>query len=411
MARRLEQVFGIGEIRPYSYVDRGSLDERIGYLLRTDRHIAIHGDSKQGKSWLRERALPDAQVVRVQCTTESTAAQVMQQALGLLGVRAEIRYTEERSLTGTIDLGASGQLGAKVAAQAKAQGKLSGQVGRTTSTESTAVGRTPADVPWIALVLSASGRRLVLEDFHYLNSEEQRAFSFLMKALGEYGVRVVVVGVWAEDHLLAYHNGDLSGRVEDIKLVWEDSELEEVLQKGSSELNIRFSEPLKEAMIADSFGNIGLLQRLAERVCMFGGVTTRSRRPQLLDQELLPPARSDIVDQMAGRFLTFVRRMREARPSHVHVVSACATVSDDDLRAGVPVVDLAARCIGPNGRRRYSTADLRRRLEQLADAQSRALVFPPVLSFDAVGDRLFVVDRALLFYRKYSGASFMGGPS
>jgi hypothetical protein len=36
--------------------------------------------------------------------------------------------------------------------------------------------------------------------------------------MGEYGLFVIVVGVWPKDHLLTYYNGDLEGRVEDIHL-------------------------------------------------------------------------------------------------------------------------------------------------------------------------------------------------
>lgn len=64
-------------------------------------------------------------------------------------------------------------------------------------------------------VLKASGKRLVIEDFHYVSEPNRRAFAFMLKALGDYGVYVIVVGIWPEDHLLTYYNGDLDGRVED----------------------------------------------------------------------------------------------------------------------------------------------------------------------------------------------------
>ncbi len=99
MGPLLNEVFGISDLRPLSYVNRGSLDERAAYLIRTGRHIAIHGDSKQGKSWLPERVLPDLNCIRVQCGSSSTSASVLQQALGLLGVRAEVRHTAERQIT------------------------------------------------------------------------------------------------------------------------------------------------------------------------------------------------------------------------------------------------------------------------------------------------------------------------
>jgi hypothetical protein len=52
-----------------------------------------------------------------------------------------------------------------------------------------------------------SGKRLVLEDFHYLSEAAQKDLAFLLKAMGEYGLFVIVVGVWPKDHLLTYYNG------------------------------------------------------------------------------------------------------------------------------------------------------------------------------------------------------------
>jgi hypothetical protein len=145
---------------------------------------------------------------------------VLTQALGQLGVDAEIKRTESHDLQGKLDLRASGSLGLKVLAKAKLDGGFEGSLAKGEDVEMQPVGRTPGDVSWVARVLNASERRLVVEDFHYLSEANQRAFSFLLKALGEYGVYVIVVGIWPQDHLLTYYNGDLDGRVEDITLYW-----------------------------------------------------------------------------------------------------------------------------------------------------------------------------------------------
>ncbi len=74
----LQEVFGIAtEVSQASYVDRGGLDQRFAYVLQTDRHIVIHGDSKQGKSWLRSRALSQDDSILVQCQVNSTAESIL----------------------------------------------------------------------------------------------------------------------------------------------------------------------------------------------------------------------------------------------------------------------------------------------------------------------------------------------
>jgi hypothetical protein len=112
---KLQQVFGIAtRVNAASYVDRGGLDDRLRYLLGTDRHIAIHGDSKQGKSWLRSHVLERDDTIVVQCQVESTPELLFQQALGLLGIHAELTTTKTNTLQGNVEVG-------KILAKAKGE--------------------------------------------------------------------------------------------------------------------------------------------------------------------------------------------------------------------------------------------------------------------------------------------------
>jgi hypothetical protein len=92
---KLNEVFGIAtEVNNASYVNRGGLDEVLGYYLETQRHVAIHGDSKQGKSWLRSRLLDKTEALVVQCQIETTPESLFSEALGQLDVRAEIALAD-----------------------------------------------------------------------------------------------------------------------------------------------------------------------------------------------------------------------------------------------------------------------------------------------------------------------------
>ena len=147
-----------------------------------------------------------------------------------------------------------------------------GKPAESRETETAPIGKTPADLSWVARVLLASGKRLVVEDFHYVSEEHRKEFAFMLKALGDYGVYVIVVGIWPDDHLLTYYNGDLDGRVEDVRLVWSNEDLDAVLQKGSEALNIEMLADLRASLVRDAYGNVGLVQRLAEQLCFHSGV-------------------------------------------------------------------------------------------------------------------------------------------
>jgi hypothetical protein len=132
---KLQEVFGIAtRVNAASYVNRGGLDERLRYLLGADRHIAIHGDSKQGKSWLRSHILDREETIVVQCQVDSTPELLFQQALGVLGIHAELTTTKSNTLQGSLDLTANVELG-KIIAKAKGEVSAGGELERTTQLE------------------------------------------------------------------------------------------------------------------------------------------------------------------------------------------------------------------------------------------------------------------------------------
>ncbi|HYB39985.1 MAG TPA: hypothetical protein VEF72_32555 [Mycobacterium sp.] len=92
---------------------------------------------------------------------------------------------------------------------------------------------------------------MVLKYFHYITESVQKDLAFLLKAMGEYGLFVIVVGVWPKDHLLTYYNGDLEGHVEDIHLKWSDSELKKVILQGCDALRISIPDSLVNTMLAE----------------------------------------------------------------------------------------------------------------------------------------------------------------
>jgi hypothetical protein len=375
---KLQRVFGIAtEVSQASYVDRGGLDERLGYLLDTDRHIAIHGDSKQGKSWLRNHVLDEKHTPAVQCQVDDEPERIFQQALGTLGIQAELKTSSTTEFQGTLDLKGSAEIG-KILAKAKAEGELSGGASRIKEIEVEPIGQTPADLSWVAAILRASGRRLVLEDFHYLSDEQRKRFAFMLKALGDYKLYVIVVGIWPDDHLLTYYNGDLDGRVEDVRLEWSDDSLNAVLQKGGEALNIEFSDELRSAMIKDAFGNVGLIQRLAERVCQEEGIKETLDEPRAVDVGAsLEAARTAVAESMDNRYQGFadnfvrgMKRMSEGLEVYKHLLREFTSASTDDLKAGIDSRELLSRMTASGGEA-IRQSDLTQALDRVDRLQDR----------------------------------------
>jgi hypothetical protein len=412
---RLEQVFGIAtKVNTASYVDRGGLDNKLAYYLRTERHVAIHGDSKQGKSWLRANLLGDDDTLVIQCQPDSTPESVLREALGQLGVLIELKRTGSTQLEGHVDVQGSGEFGVALIAKAQAKADIGGGLVKDQGVEQAPVGKTLADLAWIASLLDGSGKRVVVEDFHYVSEENRKAFSFILKALGDYGVYVILVGIWPEDHMLTYYNGNLDGRVEDLRLVWDDADLDAVLSKGCGALNISMSEELRAALVADAHGNVGLVQRLAEQVCLAAGVMERVDDPvEIGINGELATARATVSDRMKSRYEAFaddfvrgMKRMKEGLAVYKHLLRAFTSSSVEELIEGIDSSDLLEKIKKADPDAPIRRSDLTQALDRVDRLQVKIGVEPPVLTYNHDRRRLFLADRSFLFYRQHGNPTW-----
>lgn len=172
-AIRSTDVFGIStEILDPSYVDRGALDNEIKRYLSRDTHIALRGESKSGKSWIRKRNIPNAIVL--QCRLNKTVIDLYVDALSQLDIRFAVEETKKGTLKGSVEASAEGGL----ALLGKVFGKATVGAERESSSKNAVVGHDINDLRFIAEIIRSSGRRLVIEDFHYLSSSEKKVVCF-----------------------------------------------------------------------------------------------------------------------------------------------------------------------------------------------------------------------------------------
>jgi len=405
----LHEVFGVAEhVKDYSYVDRGGLDAQLRYALSAERHIAIHGASKQGKSWLRSRVLEGGSFVLVQCQNGTTVESLFTDALGALGVRAELRRTSGNEFEGTLDFRGSGSIGLHLLAKLGLEVRSSAKGTHSKQTETEPVGQTPANLGWVARTILASQKRLVIEDCHYLSDACFQDLAFILKALGGYGLHALIAGIWAQDHRLAYYNGDLVGRVEDVHLTWNDEDLDAVLHAGSTALNIDISTNLRRLLIADAAGNVGLLQQLAETICREEKIYARQATPKYLTAgPSLDRARRTVASGMKQRFQGFadnfdgaVRRVCSDVGEPYAILRELIAYSDEELLQGVEN-DALTRSMRASGKHPPHPHGLTEVMESLAEAQTTMGIRPPVLAYNQQAHRVYVTDRSLLFFRRY----------
>jgi hypothetical protein len=403
----LQEVFGVSTSIPrFTYVDRSGLDQRFEYCLSAQRHIVLHGGSKQGKTVLRRKMLPEEKSIVIGCTATTTRLEVYERILSNLGIQIPTTTSSKETKGG--EAGAKAGFTMPFLSSAEVTGKVSTGSESTQTTQ--AVAQTSANLDFVAAAVLKSGRRVIIEDFHYIPEDEKRLLAFDLKALWDLETFFIIVGIWAEQNLLTYYNSDLSGRLEEIDIIWTDAELNEVLDKGQTALNVLIPTDLRDIMISDANQNVGLLQRLAERLCYASGVykTVDAALPHTIEgHQALAQARAHICSEERARYKQFGEAISNGFKSssqgselkvYANIARVAVTATDEELRSGIHSSVLFDRVSAHNAQIRRS--DLTAALQRLNRLQEDRQISPLVLTFNQT-QHLQLVDRELLFFRKY----------
>lgn len=400
---RTDQVFGISpEVREYSYIDRGNLDEALATMLKRTTHIAVRGPSKSGKSWLRQKVLVNP--IIVQCRLKKPFTDIYVDALSQLDIKIEVK--ESRQGIFKASLSAIGEAGSALLAKAGITASLSRDT--TKSIEHHTVGHDINDLRFIADIIKSSDRRLVIEDFHYMSTTDRRNFAFDLKALWDYGVFVVIIGVWSETNLMLHLNPDLTGRVTEIPIDWTNEDLVRVLTKGGNVLQIEFTPQLQTLLVSLSYSNAGLLQQLTlltldeakiiEKVFLkktFNSTSCVDGASMAYADQLNP-----VYQQFAKRVAAGVRTRKNATGIYAHAMAVILEATDDELIKGLNARLIFERAAKRQNRIQYS--NLKAILGQLeglqVDDDGRGLI----LGYSQATEEVTIVDRQLLLYRRFA---------
>jgi hypothetical protein len=406
----LSDVFGISATVPqHTYVDRSGLDGQFQYFLNADRHVVVHGGSKQGKTILRRKHLTEAQSIVIPCSPDDTVETIFSRILANTGATALKSVKSASSNKGEAGVEVDGQMGLSLFAKfgAKFAGKTTSERSADRTEDALGVGVT---VDAVINAVKRSRRRLVIEDFHYLVEPERKKLAYALKAMWDARVFVVIIGIWAEQNLLTVYNNDLSGRIEEIDISWNEGELREVIAKGERALNIRIAPLITEELLKDANANVGLLQRLLEGLCFVAGVRETSVQSKLVGTaEELGHCRDRVCEASDRRYQVFANVVGQGFKNpektklklYRQIVRVCVdNATDKELIDGIDKAAMLAKVkdYEPDA----DATNLEKALVRIDRLQAGREIKPPVLSYGDVSRKLVLVDRELLFYRRHS---------
>ncbi|MEI6949801.1 hypothetical protein V9K67_21620 [Paraflavisolibacter sp. H34] len=404
---KLSDVYGNSRNIPLTYQERNDVDNRFVNDLTREKHIILHGGSKQGKTSLRKSVLKEEEYIVIQCTRDTTRLMLYEMILK----KAGIDYEVSRSITTkgtnklTVKISGEGKIPFLTKLSADTTGDFSKEKGNTTNYKRLDI---DADDPNdIVRVLKAAGfsKYVVIEDFHYLDEDVQSSFAFDLKVFHETSDLVfIIVGVWQESNRLIMYNGDLTGRVTNINVdAWSDPDLRKVIENGEPLLNIDFPDKVKESIISISQDNVGLLQEICYRICEKNNVwRTLDDHTQIGSEEEVVEIAKLISDDQAARYRNFMVKFSEGLSiteleMYKWIIYAVVHCDTQDLRNGVTPGKLF-NIIRPNHPKKSTLQlnNLLSALERVQTVQFKHKLQPLILDFS--NNNLFVVDANFLVY-------------
>jgi hypothetical protein len=407
-----EDVFGVRAKLVLSYVERPEVDERFVDALKTDHHVVVYGSSKQGKTSLRQKHLPEAECIVVRCNPRMALLDLYQSIVRQSGVR--ITSVETRSQS--TNQGAKVSVGFKAiipwfgGADANTEGTTAAGSQQSLTTEFVAYN--VEDAQAVAELLASVGLKkwIVLENFHYLPVATQQAIAFDLKTFHEIGIRFLILGIWREANLLVTHNMDLQGRLAEVPVEpWDNSDFDKVAAKGATLLNIEIGPGVLSAFRDSAYGNIGLYQEFLRSFCIRSGVAQTAKTALHLDDtsvaahtltELCAARRGTLVKALQGiAARSRVRRGEVDQPLLLpyYLVQVIVRLEIDKLQHGLEKAQLLTLLRQIHHREDKETI-------RVGDVSNLVMKLPtyqedmtPILYYDGNSRRVRVVDSTVFF--------------
>lgn len=413
----LEDVFGVSGKPVASYVERSHVDDHFKDALRTDKQIIVYGASKQGKTALVKKYIDYDSNIVISLSPRTTLKDIYQSILRKSGVSLKTSYTEGSGDSTKIKGKASIQ--GAVALILKGKVNLGIESDRNSKLEDKYEEiefnlELPDDVA--DLITRVGNKKVViLENFHYLPEDLQRAFSYDLRTFQDLKIRFIILGIWKEANRLSQYNGELQDRITEVPVEpWADVDFRAIAKKGESFLNISFSEQIISQCISNSFGSVGVFQELLKTTCQEFGITRgTSENRHIDDAEALARAIKSKTEEYSGRHLRNLEAIASWHGSVIqkdaplpyflqyYIVMHILDIGYEGLNGGISKEALMHAIKQVHHRKDdLKGSQLTAVLKGLTEVQSGKGISPPVIAYDSNSRQLKVVDSTFHFFLK-----------
>lgn len=414
---KLNEVFGVSSKPVSSYIERESVDNHFKSATQSDKHVVVYGASKQGKTALVSRYIPYEDNVVIRLSSNSTIEDIYKSVLRQAKIEVIENTESERSIKGNVSI--KSKIVAKIPFLGSANGEASAGVeaGKKTTQNYKDISiniSLPQDVAETLREVNFN-KFIILENFHYLDSEMQRVISFDLRNYQEMGIRFIILGVWRQKDKLRTYCPDLTDRIEEIAVEpWEPDSFRAVATKGAADLRAYISEAVVSKCIDNAFGSIGVFQELIKETCLYSGLTETADTVHIIDDlECVTSAisiKSKHYSQAHSKALQMIAAgnvthtiAKDLAPLHLpyYLVKSILKVGFDGFSKGLDRGDLTVMIKEMHHRpENVRAGDMTNLLNGLSSLQFKKSINPPLIDYDEDNRRLFAIDSTFFFFLK-----------
>ena len=407
---KTNQVFGVSNEDISTYIERPKVDLLFKDGLTKNKHIIVFGASKQGKTSLTNKHLQTDDYIKINCSPNSNPIDIYKSILRQL----QIEFEDSREVTKTIS--GEGKAGIKATVKIPLLGSVeaSGEGGGKQETENKHGYKKieynlelAQDISELLRQISFK-KRIVLENFHYLNEDTQKQLAIDLRIFEDYNILFIILGIWRERNRLAQFNGDLLDRMIEVPVEpWEKDDLMKIIMAGSAQLNVSF-DGISDQFIDTCFDSVGVFQELCKEACNAAGISETVDKTVPITSDHLTQAIEKKYRDYSSRHIkcleTFVEqksRSSDEVPLYIpyYFIKVLLDEQFEDVTKGLKRRSLQDKIKAMHHRPDdVRPSDMGYFLQTLVSTQIKKGISPPIFDFDSSTTSVKIIDSTFYFF-------------
>jgi len=410
--RQTNQVYGVSNELIDTYIERPLVDEKFTKGLQKNKHIIVYGASKQGKTSLTNKHLSETDYIKVNCSPASSSLDIYNS----IARQLDIEILESHEVTTTV--GGEAKVGLKAKVRIPFFGGADAETEATASTEKEN-GKSFKIINFnLALAQDLSellksvnfNKRIILENFHYLNEDVQKQLAIDLRIFEDYNILFIVLGIWREKNRLAQFNGDLLDRVIEVPVEpWEREDLKKIIEEGLPLLNVTF-ENIVDYIIDSCFDSVGVFQEICKESCYAAGVNETNDNLVEISKDNVDAAISKKLEDYSSRhirclesFIEQKARSSQEVPLYIpyYFTKILLEETIDDIIKGLKRKPLQEKIKAIHHRADdVRPSDMGYFLKNLVGSQIAKGISPPIFDYDNSTTSIKIIDSTFYFFIK-----------